>query len=294
MKSIIKNASGVLLKEYDKPEIKNDQDVLLRILTAGLCRTDLYAAQGKIPVKMPVILGHEFSATVEAVGSAVQYLKKGHFVSVMPVFEENAKWSMLGVDRDGAFCEFIVVPETYVYKVPTCLTEEEAAFLEPVAACLSVTKAPIYPDQRGLIYGDNRIAELTFRILQVKGFQNLEIKQPKPTELLPENTYDFVIETLATPEIFRQIVQMLKPKGVFILKSRPFLSIEMPVTQIVQKELSLYGTHYGNFQEGIYLLAAGKVPVKDLLGDTYSFEEALEILEGRREISEMKKIFFRP
>jgi threonine dehydrogenase-like Zn-dependent dehydrogenase len=212
----------------------------------------------------------------------------------MPVFECGTSYEMLGVDLDGAFAEYIVVPATHVYKVPDSISPLEAAYLEPIAACLAVTKAPILLEQRGLIYGDNRIAELTLRIMNAKGYKNIEIMQPEAIDALPAETYDFIVETLATEDTMQQILHMLKPSGTIILKSRPFKSVNMPVTKIVQKEIKLFGTHYGDFQEGIDLLVTGKLHVKDLFGETYSLEEAIDILSGKESVSEDKKIFFKP
>ena len=92
----------------------------------------------------------------------------------------------------------------------------------------------------------------------------------------------------------KALVQAVKPRGMLLLKSRPHQSIPLPLKLIVQKEITLLGVHYGNFQEGIDLLSSGRLYVKDLFGEVYSLEEAIPILSGQQCLSDEKKIFFKP
>jgi threonine dehydrogenase-like Zn-dependent dehydrogenase len=293
MKAIIKTKTGVKLVECAIPTLTNNHDVFIKVMIAGLCRTDMYVAQGQIPCRESIVLGHEFSGIVEDIGTGVSRIKRGDRVGVHPAFmSADGHYSMLGIDRDGAYADYINVPEAYVYPIPAQLTFEEAAFLEPIAASLAVTRAPINIMQHGYIAGKNRIAELTLRVLQEKGFKH--IRQEDDMQAILPNTYDFVIETVPTEMAFNQLVQALKPRGTLLLKSRPHQSIPLPLKLIVQKEITLMGVHYGSFQEGIDLLSSGRLYVKDLLGEVYSLEEAIPILSGQQCLSDDKKSFFKP
>lgn len=290
MLTIIKNKNTVLLEERPIPKVNTDS-VLIKIAMAGLCRTDIYAAQGYIKTKDPIILGHEFCGTIEHLGNNVKKFHLGDFVTVMPVIMQNQYFAMLGVDIDGAFAEYIAVPASHVYPVPTHLSLQEAAYMEPIAASLAVIKAPIQPEHHGLIYGDNRIAELTQRILELHGFKHIQLCSS--AEQLPTNTFDFIVETNPSDDAFLAIVQALKTNGLLILKSR-YKSAQLPLHSIVQKEIKMVGVHYGDFQESIDLVADGKLPIQDLLGSTYSLSAAVDILQGKQPITENKKIFFKP
>ena len=211
----------------------------------------------------------------------------------MPVFVNGNDVTMLGVDIDGAYADYVIVPASHVYPIPDTLSMEEAAFLEPVAASLAVCSAAIKPSQRGLIYGKNRTAELTRRILNIKGFNAVFLcTENEMPDCVGE--FDFIIETSPTAQALEDIVRLIKPKGTIVLKSRPFSSIPLPISTIVRKEIQLTGVHYGDFKEGIELLSSRILDVSDLLGVTYSFEDAIPILLGKKIIPEDKKIFFKP
>lgn len=293
MKAIIKSPKTVELIIKEKPNIVSDYDILIKVIVAGLCRTDLYAAQGLIPVKNSVILGHEFSGIVIEIGQKVTHIKIGDMVSVMPIFKTKFKEQILGIDLDGAFAKYIVVPANNSYVIPQHLSFEESAFLEPITACLAVTKAPIYSQQTGLIYGKNRIATLIKRILNIKGFNNIEIYDCQNGSYLPMNSYDFIIETIASNKSFAEIINAVKYQGIVLLKSRIFSDILLPIKTIVKKEIKLFGVYYGDFQEAIDLLASQQLEVKDLFGKTIDFDETIKILSGEKPYYEDKKIFLK-
>jgi threonine dehydrogenase-like Zn-dependent dehydrogenase len=294
MKAIVKTTQGVVLKEKEIPRLRNTNDVLIKVLLTGLCRTDLYAAQNKLPMNEGTVLGHEFTGIVEQVGPVVNSRLLNQRVGVLPIFTKSpGVYSMLGVDLDGSYADYVVVPDTHVYPLPGNLSMEEAAFLEPVAACLAVVNAEIKPQQRGLIYGNNRIAELTRRILVSKGFTQVTVAPDGPVAE-PDNAFDFIVETTASTQAFEEMVRLTKPQGMIVLKSRPYMQVSIPLTLIVRKEIKLMGVHYGSFEEAIELLASRKLVVDDLFGSTYSFAEAVPILLGERVIPEENKLFFKP
>src|SRR5262249_21566407 len=115
MRALVKRGSRLELCEVPVPSINGDE-VLVRVAVAGLCRTDRQVARGQIPAADPLILGHEFAGTVEAVGWNVWGVRPGQRVAVRPVFGCGAcavcqggdeincpKRTMLGVEHDGAF-----------------------------------------------------------------------------------------------------------------------------------------------------------------------------------------------
>jgi L-iditol 2-dehydrogenase len=274
-------------------------DVLIRVALAGLCRTDIYVAESRIPSKNPLILGHEFSGFVEKTLGDGGALKQGDRVAVMPWFAATdrrlldgrpsyAAATMMGIDHDGAFSEFVVAPAKVVYRLPGGVSLMQGAYMEPVAAALAVLNAAIRPEQKGLIFGDNRISRLTERILLAKGFADAAVCGDD--EDLPENDYDFVIETLATTETMRKIVRAVKPGGRIVLKSRQHAPVAFDINLLVRKDITLEAVSYGDFQEGIDLVASGKLKVDDLFGDVFlldQFETAFA--ESRR--GESMKLF---
>ena len=302
MKAIVKTASGVSVENVPVPTIAAPDEVLIRVSLAGLCRTDMKVADGRVKSKIPVVLGHEFSGVVEELGPAVTALKKGDRVAVMPLFAATnsslknglpsyASSTMLGMDHDGAFAEFVTVPAHSVFKLPDSVSFMTGAYMEPVAASMAVLNADIHPEQKGLIYGDNRISRLTERVLLAKGFKDVSFCGEDANH--PDNTFDFIIETLATTETLRNMVRMLKPGGLIVFKSRQHLPVELNINALVMKDIRIQAVSYGSFKESIDFVASGKLKVDDLLGEVYPLDKWREVFAEAHK-SESLKIFFAP
>ncbi|MEL6180979.1 MAG: alcohol dehydrogenase catalytic domain-containing protein, partial [Myxococcota bacterium] len=173
MRALVKR-DGVVQHVTDAPfpPLKRPDDVRIRVVIAALCRTDLYAARGLLPTPDPVVLGHEFSGIIDAIGPAVTGLSPGDRVAVHPALpcgqchpchsgQRCPHVRFLGVHRDGAFAEAIVVPRAAVHRLPEPLSFVQGAYAEPVAASLAVLGKGPHPDERWIIYGTGRIAHLT-------------------------------------------------------------------------------------------------------------------------------------
>jgi L-iditol 2-dehydrogenase len=299
MKALVKDGLAVGVESLAVPSPAQAEDVLIRIALAGLCRTDIYVAESRIPSKNRLILGHEFSGFIEKTPGDGGALKQGDRVAVMPFFAATnrtlsdgrpsyAASTMMGIDHDGAFSEFVVAPAKAVYRLPDSVSLMQGAYMEPVAASLAVLNAAIRPEQKGLIFGDNRISRLTERILLAKGFANVAVCGGG--EGLPENAYDFIIETLATSETMSKIIRAVKPGGRIVLKSRQHAPVAFDINLLVMKDITLEAVSYGDFQEGIDLVASGKLKVDDLFGDVFRLDQfETAFAESRR--GESMKLF---
>ena len=194
--------------------------------------------------------------------------------------------------RDGAFAEFACVPAGLVYKVPKNMEFRKAAYAEPVAASLAVLQAPIKKNQRGIIIGTSRIATLTFRIMRLYGFRLVRIVAMDDVKNIATNSCDFAIETVADTETVTEMIRIVKPKGVIVLKSRQYTPVPIVVATVVKKDLTLVGTHYGSFKESIALLNGKKLKVDDILGSVFSLEDGIRLLQSNEWEQGDKKIFF--
>ncbi|HYW09645.1 MAG TPA: hypothetical protein VE913_21965, partial [Longimicrobium sp.] len=175
-------------------------------------------------------------------------------------------------DRDGAFAERIAVPARAVHRIPDTMDWRVAAYLEPIAASMAVLNAPIRPNTRGLIFGDNRIGLLTQRVLQAAGYGLVPICETAQGGELQPDAYDYVIETYATDETMAHIVRALRPGGVLVLKSRAWKTVAFDLRAVLRKELTLRATHYRDFALGIELASSGTLEVEDLLGEEHPLE----------------------
>jgi L-iditol 2-dehydrogenase len=287
MRAIVKQGSTVRMCQVSVPEPGPDE-VLIRVEVAGVCRTDIYVAQGKLACADPLILGHEFAGVVVARGLDVHKFASGDRVAVMPVIPCGAclqcgrgapeccpHHQFLGVARHGAFAEYIAVPARVVHHLPQSLSFWEGAYTEPVCAALSVLKSGIKPNDRGLIYGDNRIAELTKRVLSAAGFQAVEIYRMDLSVPLETDAYDFVIETQPTSSAFDEMIRILRPGGRIILKSRPATRVAIDLAAAVRKELVFESVSYATFSESLDFLT--RHDMADLFGETHQLENFTDV-----------------
>lgn len=302
MKALVKQDSGVAVATLPVPAALPGT-VVIAVAISGICRTDLYVAQGIIKTRTPLVLGHEFSGTITAIGEGVTHLAPGQRVGVMPLFAaantpraeiapsgpvDYAQAAMLGLHDDGSFAECVRVPAHAVYAIPDNMTWKQGAYLEPVAASLAVANAQIAPHHTGLIYGDNRISRLTERCLRACGFTNIAVCDSK--DALPDNTFDFIVETLADTHTMARIVNALKPSGRLILKSRQHAPVSFNINQLVMKGITIEAVSYAPFQQGIDLIASGRLVVDDLFGKTYALDDYAAAFAADMK-GESKKIF---
>ena len=162
MKALVKSHAkpGLWLEEVPVPE-PGINDVLIRVLKTGICGTDLHIydwdawAQATIPV--PLIIGHEFVGEIVAVGSNVNDFHAGEIVSgeghVVCGRCRNclagrrhlcAHTSGVGVNRAGAFAEFIVLPMTNLWRHNPSIDLDVAAIFDPFGMIVAVDKTIRY------------------------------------------------------------------------------------------------------------------------------------------------------
>lgn len=278
-------------REIQEPQLITNTDVIIKVKVAGLCRTDQYAAQGKLKLKSPITLGHEFSGVIEAKGKEVRGLERGDRVSCFPLIKDSDGSDLfMGIDYDGAFAEYVRVSASQVYRIPDILSFKQGAYLEPLAASLAPLNLDLDRSAEGGIWGSNRIAMLTFRVLECSGYRSIKIIDSGNSSEF-NNYFDYLIETDLNNESIEEIIHALKPGGKLILKSRPSSNISFPVKLIVQKEIQIFGAHYGDFNTAIDLLADKQLYIDDLFGDNFPLSQATVKLADSSS-KESKKTFF--
>ena len=157
MKALVKEKSevGLTLQEVEKPKIKSDE-VLIQVKTTAICGTDLHIwnwdAWASKTIKPPMTVGHEFMGEVIEIGDDVKGLALGDRVSaeshIVGCTSRNARAGKLhldpdtvnlGVNRDGAFAEFVSVPSRNVVKLPDSVDDEMGAILDPFGNAIHAT-----------------------------------------------------------------------------------------------------------------------------------------------------------
>jgi threonine dehydrogenase-like Zn-dependent dehydrogenase len=196
MRAAIFEGNGrVAIAERADPKISRPDDVLIRIAANGLCGSDLraLATPPEMVYDEGVIVGHEFSGTIEDVGDEVT-LEPGARVVVHPNIWCQTCWYCrsghtnlcdrfvhIGSMRDGGAAELCVVPERMVYRVSDEMAFDLAALAEPLACVLNGTKqASIHPGESVLILGGGPIGLLYLILLKAAGASPLIVSEPAP------------------------------------------------------------------------------------------------------------------
>jgi L-iditol 2-dehydrogenase len=179
--------SQIELQEVEKPKVGLGE-VLIKVKTAGICGTDARIYKGTKKIPHPRIIGHEFAGEIEEVGEHVQRWKAGDRVTVQPIIACGTCYCCLrgksnicltrptiGYEYDGGFAEFVRIPKEAVdrgniIELPDQVSFEEAAFAEPLSACIHGNeKAQIRKGDRVWIMGDGPIGLTHVQLVALSG-----------------------------------------------------------------------------------------------------------------------------
>lgn len=195
MKAAVFYEPGVMKVEEKKEPTVTGDEVLIRVMAAGVCGTDLHifdGAKGASECFPPVILGHEFAGIVEEVGEAVTQIKPGDHVTVDPSIMcgkcyscQTGKphfcetYSATGVTYDGGFAQFCKAKEKQIYTLNPEVTFEEGALCEPLGCCLhGIDRANIRTGDTVLIIGGGTIGLIMIQLAKLTGAQTVILSEP--------------------------------------------------------------------------------------------------------------------
>lgn len=239
--------------EVPKP-VPGPGDLLVRVEACGICGSDRHMFRGEYPTAWPVTLGHEFAGLVEAVGPGVSGFAPGDRVTGDPniacgqcrACRDNRpnlceNLTAIGVQRDGGFAEYVLVPAGQAARLPAGLDPLHGAFCEPVSCCLHAIDVARIP--RGgsvLILGGGVIGLLMVQLALLVGAGTvvLATRQAPRRQLalelgathavdpaggdaafaaaLPRGA-DVVIECAGVPETFEQSLRLARRGGAVVV-----------------------------------------------------------------------------
>lgn len=193
MKAVVKydNVDGATeLREVPVPEIGPD-DVLVRVAYIGICGSDPHMHHNKVSYKVnvPLILGHEFSGTVEKVGANVKGYRPGDRVTAETHADYCGQCMLCrtnnyhvcrdrkgyGFQIDGAFAKYVRVPQRILHRLPANVNLREAALTEPLCVAYSslVKNAHIRPGDLVAVIGPGPIGLLCIKMAQILGASDI-------------------------------------------------------------------------------------------------------------------------
>lgn len=278
MLGLKKENNKTFLKEISEKNLKINE-VEIKILMSGICKTDIYVYQNKINSNN-IILGHECCGIISK--SKSKKFKEGDFVTVNPVFKSK---EMIGIDYDGCFAEKIIINSEQVFKIPTNFSYNLGAYIEPITASLSPLKSKFLNKNMSiLILGSGRIAELTKHILNLTGYNNIEIFKNEN-----KKTYDCIIETGVDSYLINKVPMMLKDNGLFIIKSRNPDNYSINFYEFVKKDIIIESLYYYDYEKTIDIIKDNIKSFDYLFGNTYNLNDWQKAFND----SENKKAFLR-
>jgi threonine dehydrogenase-like Zn-dependent dehydrogenase len=277
-------------------------EVLIKVLSAGICNTDLELKRGYYPYKG--ILGHEFVGIVEQgneslinkrvvgeINAACGYCR--FCLNGQPTHCENR--SVLGiVNRNGAFADYLCLPSKNLHVVPDNVSNQVATFTEPVAAALQIQQQiKIGSSDRVLVVGDGKLGQLVAQTLALTGCDllaigrhkeklvNLEVRGIKVGFVndVKERSFDIAVECTGNDTGFDIARSALRSRGTLILKSTYAGKLSLDASALVVDEITLIGSRCGAFAPALKLLAEEKIDVKPLINASFPLSEGLAAFE---------------
>lgn len=208
MKALVYTGKNQLeYMEVDKPEPEAGE-VLIKTAYAGICGSDLSILKGLHPrATAPLIMGHEFSGTVEAVGEGVTGINKGEKVTAEPLISCGKchacrsgysyvcqTLGLFGIDAPGAFAEYVVIPEDKVYKIPENVDLHTAALIEPLAVAVHAVRLSGQKiSDKVLILGGGPIGIMTAITARKNGAAEVMISEVNPVRKRMAESHGFTV-----------------------------------------------------------------------------------------------------
>jgi len=288
-------------------------EVLIAVRLAGVCNSDLEMARGYMQFRG--VPGHEF------VGTVLEAREPG-WVGERVVGEINCscgtcelcraglsrhcpRRTVLGIlGRNGAFAERTVLPLVNLHRVPDTVSDEEAVFVEPVAACCEVLDQV---DMRAFadraVLGDGKLGLLAAQVLaESAGPVTLIGKHPEKmklvagerirtqvleaTEVTP--AFDLVVECTGSPAGLSLATDLVRPRGTIVLKTTTAESPPVPAARWVVDEITVVGSRCGRFEPAIELIAGGRLKLRELISRRVPLSEAVSAFDSAREPGALK------
>ncbi|HZU68525.1 MAG TPA: alcohol dehydrogenase catalytic domain-containing protein [Ktedonobacteraceae bacterium] len=304
------NHTLIFEKNYQLPVLRSGE-ALIRVLLAGICNTDLEITRGYLDFQG--VLGHEFVGVVEEVYEAPGASLIGQRVvgeinaachrsdcfycrQNMPTHCPNR--TTLGiVNRDGAFAEYLQLPLENLHIVPENVSNEEAVFVEPLAANFEILEqVHLKPTDSVIILGDGKMGQLAAQVLALSGCElimlgkheeklALAAKRGIQTRLLAneqevalENRkrVDVVVECTGSTKGLEMALQLVRPRGTIVLKSTVADQSSLHLAPIVIDEIRVQGSRCGPFPPALRALSQKLVDVRPLISARYSLDDGLD------------------
>jgi alcohol dehydrogenase len=314
MRALVLDRELAFRRDYPEPTVARGES-LVRVELAGICGTDLELARGYMSYRC--VPGHEF------VGRVIESARSD-LIGRRVVGEINAAcgaptcaWcrrglgrhgpsrTVLGIlGRDGAFADYLTLPDANLIPVPDSISDNAAVFCEPLAAAYEIfEQTRLEPSDSIAILGDGRLGAIVAVALRAEGLAPvvgghhrgkldrvaaLGVKVSLESELRPG--FDVVINATARAAGFNRALELVRPRGRLILKNTAADAAALNLAPLVINEVTMIGSRCGRFGPALDALAAGRVAPTPLISAVYPLEDGIAAMRAAGDGSNLKVI----
>jgi L-iditol 2-dehydrogenase len=310
------------VEQVPDPPIAPDS-VLVRVKACGICGSDVHGMDGSTGRRVPpIIMGHEASGVIATVGAGVARWKTGDRVTFdSTIYCGECEFCragrinlctnrrVLGVScedyrQDGAFAEFVAVPQRILHRLPASLPFEFAACVEPLSVAVhAARRAGVEPGQSAVVVGAGMIGLLQIQVLRAFGCSRVIAvdlaadRLETATALGATDTcnaedcrggfdVDHAFECVGIGPMVGLAMRSVRKGGTVTLIGNIAPTIEWPLQLAVTRELTIYGScaSAGEYPECLELLARGAVNVAPMITAVAPLDEGpkwFERLHGK-------------
>ena len=319
---------AVAVELVDRP-VPDANQVLIQVAAVGVCGSDVhYYEHGRIGpyvVTDNLILGHELSGTIVAVGPGVPASRIGERVAVEPQRPcrachqcRSGRYNLCPSIEffatppvDGAFAEYVTIATDFAYAIPESVSFNAAALIEPLSVGIwAAQRARITPGSRVLIAGAGPVGVIMAQTARVFGALEVIVTDVSESRrdfasrhgatavLDPAKDdveglgVDVFLDASGVASAVRSGIRAVGPAGCVILVGMGNDDVSLPVSHIQNNEIWVSGIfRYTNtWPLAIELVASGKVNLDALVTHTFSLDEAESALNAGKQAGSMKAV----
>lgn len=313
--AFLKGPKKLIVQDTADPKPKPDQ-VVVKVKCCGICGSDLHAYE--FGFASGYIMGHEFSGDIESVGESVKDWKIGDRVTVNPNIacgtcyycrrgETNlcTKLVIMGFQSHGAFAERVAVHANRLVKLPSNVSYEEGANVEPLATPLRAVKYALRRGDTALVIGAGPIGLFALQISKRMGakriyvtetsprrteaarklgaddvFNPVEVKVvPKMIELTQGLGPDVVFECVGRPETVQNALSIVRKAGKAMIVGQCIALVPTDYNNVFLRETEIKGIYaysLDDFAEALSLVEKRDIDVSSMITDRIALSEIVE------------------
>ena len=302
MKALVFDNGLFFRPDWKKP-VPAPGEALVRVTLAGICATDLEITKGYMG--FTGVPGHEFVGVIEeAPDERLEGKRVAGEINLgcgkcdyckHKVENHCPSRKVLGIKgKDGAFAEYLTMPFKNLRPLPDNITDEEAVFIEPLAAAFEILEqVKVNEYTRVCILGDGRLGQLVAQAfattdcsLLVAGRHEEKLSLLKargiPTRTSTdglEKAFDLVVDCTGSPDGLSDALDIVRPTGTVILKTTVAQRPGADLNRVVIDEITLIGSRCGPFAPAMQALEERRVDVKPLVSKVFPIEQGVEAFE---------------